>query len=232
MKFKLLIYFAIASGFLFAGCEKDNYDPPTSQLEGRVVYNGEPIGLMNGQVELELWQPNSGYELFTKIPVMVDQDGSYSAVLFDGDYKLVQRRGDGPWVENTDSIDVQVRGNTIMDLEVMPYYTIAAKEYTRSDNLIRGYFDVAKVAGDREIEDVTLYFGKNMILDQVNNVASAKVSGSKIKFNEPNTLNIDIAAAGLADRDYIFARGSAKIAGLEDRIYTPVVKIMLNEATE
>ena len=232
MKLKLLIYFALVSGFLFAGCEKDNYDPPSSQLEGRVVYNGEPIGLMNGQVELELWQPNSGYELFTKIPVMVDQDGSYSAVLFDGNYKLVLRRGDGPWLENTDSIDVQVSGHTVLDVEVMPYYTIEAQEYTRSGNLIRGYFDVAKVAGDRELEDITMYFGRNMILDEVNNAAFAKISGSKVKFAEPNTLNIDISAAGLADRDYIFARGSAKVAGLEDRIYTPVVKIILNEATE
>lgn len=232
MKFKLLIYFALASGFLFAGCEKDNYDPPSSELEGRVVYNGEPIGVMSGQVELELWQPNAGYELFTKIPVMVAQDGSYSAVLFDGDYKLVVRSNDGPWLNNTDSIDVQVRGNTIMDLEVVPYYTIAAEEYTKSGNVIRGYFDVSKIAGDRAIEDLTFYLGETMILDQDNNAALKKLAGSKVELEEPNFVDIDLSVAGLADRDYVFARAGLKIAGVEDRIYTPVVKILLNPVVE
>ena len=101
------------------GCTKDNYEPPKSQMTGRVVYNGQPIGVRSNGVQLELWQ--HGYAFFSKIPVYVAQDGSFSALLFDGNYKMTRQNGVGPWVNNTDSLDVKVSGNTIVDMPVTPY---------------------------------------------------------------------------------------------------------------
>src|SRR5690554_1512804 len=105
---KIIKYIITLSVILFiTGCEIDNYEAPKSFLEGKVVYNNQPVGVRSNGVQLELWQP--GYALYSKIPVYVSQDGSFSASVFDGDYKLVRLEG-APWVNNTDTIDVQVRG--------------------------------------------------------------------------------------------------------------------------
>src|SRR3982751_5000804 len=98
------------SMFILSSCEKDNRTPPESTLTGRVVYNKEPIGVRSGGVSFEIWQ--RGFQLFSKITLNIAQDGSFSAALFDGDYKLVRARGAGPWVDNVDSIDVHVSGAT------------------------------------------------------------------------------------------------------------------------
>lgn len=49
------------------------------------------------------------YALKQKIPIYVVQDGSFSAVVFDGTYKLNLLPGNGPWVDNRDTIQLEVR---------------------------------------------------------------------------------------------------------------------------
>src|SRR4051812_34652244 len=108
MKSKVFLSIGILICVLIAACTKDNYDPPKSMLSGQVVYQGQPVGVRSNGVQLELWQP--GYQFFTKIPIYVDQDGTFSAALFDGNYKLTRLKGNGPWADNTDTINVVVKG--------------------------------------------------------------------------------------------------------------------------
>src|SRR5690606_5947206 len=87
----------LASALLLTGCgitALDNYDPPTSEITGRVLYNGEPVGVRSGGVQLELWQPS--YELNQKIPVRIAQDGTFSAAVFNGSYEINLLPGNGP----------------------------------------------------------------------------------------------------------------------------------------
>ena len=96
MKIKNHIYLLFAASILmFAGCKYDNYTAPQSVLSGTVGYQGAGIGVRSNAVQLELWQ--RGWQLFSKIPVYVQQDGTYKAILFDGDYKLTYLKGVGPW---------------------------------------------------------------------------------------------------------------------------------------
>src|SRR5688572_5356036 len=119
MKYKLS--FIIGSLVVFlAACKKDNFEPPKSWLTGKVVYQNQPLGVRSNGVQLELWQP--GYANFSKIPVFVAQDGTFSANVFDGNYKLTFLRGNGPWVETTDTINVSVKGSTEVDVPVTPYF--------------------------------------------------------------------------------------------------------------
>ena len=74
---------AVALLLLVSGCgllDVDNFDEPDATIEGRLVYNGEPIKVRNNGIELELWQP--GFELNEKIQVFVDQNGSFSSKVF------------------------------------------------------------------------------------------------------------------------------------------------------
>jgi len=74
----------------FAGiisCKKDNYSPPSVTLSGHIVYKGEAIGVEYGQVPFEIYQYGFG-----KVGKLGNSsfapDGSYSALLFNGTYKL------------------------------------------------------------------------------------------------------------------------------------------------
>jgi hypothetical protein len=107
-------------------CNYDNYDEPSFQLDGRIVYQGEPIGVSYNDVYIELWE--SGWQRLGNIGVAVDQDGSYSSPLFKGDYKMIIPNNQGPFRKITndqtsnDTISVNLSGSRTIDIEVMPYY--------------------------------------------------------------------------------------------------------------
>ena len=89
-----------------SSCGLDNYDAPESLLQGKIVYQGRPLGLRStsGAIQLQLYQ--DGYAKRDPIPVYVNQEGEFSAKLFEGDYKLVTRDGNGPWVNSRDTLEV------------------------------------------------------------------------------------------------------------------------------
>lgn len=201
---------------LVNGCKKDNYEKPSSLLSGKVVYDKEAVGLRSNGVQLELWQ--HGFELFTKIPVYVAQDGTFSASLFNGSYKLVRLPGNGPWVNNIDSIDVTVNGNTVIEVPVQPYFVIKNATISKSGTTVTGTFSIVKVANGGTLESVALFVGKTNIVDAVNNLGSAAVNGSDITdINAPVTVTLTIPGS-LSGQSFFFARVSVKTAGVAEHI--------------
>ena len=93
MKIISNIFSVILLLVLFSGCGKDNFDAPESKLVGRVTYQGQALNLRGtGEaVQLQLYQ--DGYEKNDPISVFVGQDGTFSALLFDGEYRLTTRDG-------------------------------------------------------------------------------------------------------------------------------------------
>ena len=77
---------AVLCGLFITSCGLDNYDEPQSTLEGRVVYNNQPVYVRgtSDAVQLQLYQ--DGYEKRDPLSVFVSEDGSFSAILFDGQY--------------------------------------------------------------------------------------------------------------------------------------------------
>ena len=100
MKIISNIFSVILLLVLFSGCGKDNFDAPESKLVGRVTYQGQALNLRGtGEaVQLQLYQ--DGYEKNDPISVFVGQDGTFSALLFDGEYRLTTRDGNGPFMIN------------------------------------------------------------------------------------------------------------------------------------
>lgn len=208
---------------LLLGCKKDNYEKPSSVLSGKVVYNKEALGLRSNGVQLELWQ--HGYQLFTKIPVFVAQDGSFSVSLFDGTYKLVQLQGNGPWVNNIDSIDVTVNGNTTVDVPVQPYFILKSAAVTKSGTEITATVSIENVAAGQPLESVSLYAGKTNIVDQVNSQGAVTVNAADITdITQPITLKMTIPA-GLSAEGYFFARVGVKTAGIAESVYGAPIKV-------
>jgi hypothetical protein len=218
-----LLYIALALVIILTGCEKDNFDPPTSTLSGRVVYEGQPIGVGSNRVQLELWQ--RGYSLFTKIPVNVAWDGTFSAALFDGNYKLVRLWGNGPWVDNTDTIEVQVKGSTIVDVPVVPHFVVKNDAYQKNGAAVTATFNLQQVNAGSKLERVNLYVGTTTIVDQNNNRVSVEKAAADIADpSQPITLTIDVPAE-IASSGYVFARVGVKTEGVAERLYSVPQKV-------
>lgn len=198
-------------------CEFDNFEEPKSTLSGRIVYNNEPLGLRSDGVQLELWQ--HGYDLFQKIPVYVAQDGTFSAVLFDGDYKMTLIRGNGPWMDRTDSIDVNVRGSKMIDVEVQPYFVINNSSFEVNGNSIAVTFTLEDTNSGRDLEFASIYMGRTILTDAVRNDGVFRLPMEDIEFGTPITVEVPIPG-GLAGRSEIFVRIGAKTMGIAELVYS------------
>jgi hypothetical protein len=167
---KKYILSIVLAASLFSGCKKDNREPPKSTLSGVVVVDGTktPVGVASNGTQLELWQ--YGYALRNKIAVHIDQDGTFSAKLFDGNYKLV-RLGGAPWANNTDSIDVSINGSAVVEVPVKPFFTVGSETYTysASDTSITATFSVSRLDATKTADRVSFNIGLTDFVDAQTN---------------------------------------------------------------
>jgi len=218
---KQIIKIGIFAGILAVfGCGKDNYDPPQAQLTGKVAYNGQAIGVRgsNQSVYLQLWQ--DGFELSKSFNVYVTQDGSFSAELFNGTYKLVSTSGNGPWVSKQDTVVIQVNGNTTVDYPVTPYYTVSNVSYNLNGGTLTASFDITGVDESRAIEYVTLMVNDTKFVDigqHINSVEKAGVSAGHVE------LSLDVTD-NLATSKALFTRVGVKINGVTEGVYDTQVE--------
>lgn len=211
---------------LQTACKKDNFKEPGSILSGKVLYQGQPVNVRSNGVQLELWQ--HGYALFSKIAVFVGEDGSFSARLTDGDYKLVRLPGNGPWTDNADSIEVHVHGSVTVDVPVNPYFLVAnASVQKAAATTVSATFDVQGVDNSKSLDYAALFIGQTTIVDNVNNSAVVLKSAADLGGNLKGVQLSAAIPASLAGRDYIYARIGIKTAGVAELVFGEPVKIAL-----
>jgi hypothetical protein len=250
MKSSVLSGTAVAFIVALAGCDGilgiDNYDAPTSFLSGRVVFDGQPVGVRSNGVQLELWQPGPEFELNTKIPVHVDQDGSFSARLFDGAYEINLLANNGPWVTNTTRIPVVVKGTASIDVPVVPFYTIRNEQITYNaagsgpTGAIQATFNVQQVDGSRQLEYVGLYIGTTSFVDRNIGLAIPNAQRERVRSqiqtqldaNAPISISVNLPAdihvtPSPARRDHVFVRVGVKTVGVAEMLFSPVQKIAI-----
>ena len=225
----ILLLFLVCTA---AACSKDNYKAPASILKGRLMYKGDSIGVERNQVPLQLYQ--YGFGKVGAINGDFSQEGLYSFSLFDGDYKLIIPNGQGPFLwktdanGNPDSLAVTLRGSQTLDLEVTPYYMLRGATFTGGSGKVTANFSVIKVIADpavaKDVERVTLYVNKTQFVSGADNIASTDIAGADITDPDHVTLNVTVPAT-YPTQNYVYARVGLKIAGVEDMIFTPVVKV-------
>lgn len=209
--------------FTASSCNYDNFDEPKAMLTGKAVYDGEPVAVRSGSSEFALFQ--DGYALHGSIPVYIAQDGSYSVNLFNGDYKLV-RMGNAPWERpSNDTIRITVKGNTVQDIPVTPYFFIRNASFTKNGNKIIANFTINKVSANANMEDVSLYLGKGILTD--NNQKEAVLSlGNKIPLEQATHAEMEIPN-NLANETYIYARIGVKSDKSSEYCYSQSIKVIL-----
>ncbi len=232
MKFKFQYIILLVLAVAAASCKKDTKEAPKSTFKGRLVYNGQPINVEQNQVPIELYQ--SGFGKRGAIIGNATQDGSFSFLLFDGDYKLIIPGSQGPFRWNQtgatrDSLNVKISGSQTMDLEVTPYYLINDVKYSVNGRAVTAAFTVNKILTDvnaRDIERVTLYINKTQFVSGNGDeqIVNNGIAGSEVA----NTVNLTATVPNITpSQNYVFARVGLKIAGVDDLIFSPLQKITL-----
>lgn len=225
-----ICFIALVTG-VGACSKKDNYDAPASQLTGALLYNGDSIHVEYDRVSYQLYQ--SGFGKTGSIDGSFDQSGTLHALLFNGSYKFIIPNGQGPFVwkntaaGNPDTLVINVNGNTNVNIDVTPYYLIKNPQITGSGNTVNASFKIEKIitgADAKDIESVTLFINKTQFVSGANNIANAEKSGGDI--TDPSNVSLSVAIPAIVPpQNYVYARIGLKIAGVEDRIFSPVVKI-------
>lgn len=224
MNIKFLTVLTATLGLLVVGCEYDNFEAPKDSLTGKVVFEGKAVGVRNNSPELELWQ--DGYPLKSLIPVYINQAGEFSASLFKGKYKLV-RKGNSPWLRQfTDTIFVNVDGNTVLDVPVIPYFSVGNESFQATNGQIAANFTIRKTAESSNLDQVKVFLRKSMLTDHVVFDQEIKIDLNNIVIGTETRISAQLST-GLKDQDYIFARVGVKSSSSEEYTYTPVQKVVL-----
>jgi hypothetical protein len=181
------------------------------------------------QVTFRLYQ--TGFKEHSPIIVDVAPDGSYHALLFDGNYQLIFPSGQGPFIQNTesDTLDVKVKGNTEQNIKVLPYYMINEPKPSISDSTVSVDFSLKQIITDnraKDIQFVVLYIGKTRFTNDQNNVVSEQINGSQIADMSSINLSADVPELTPA-QDFVYAHIGVKIQNVEDMLFSEVVKLQL-----
>jgi hypothetical protein len=231
---KILRYFLGVWAFASAvACKKDTYAPPSVKLTGHLLYNSDTIQLERNQVPFQIYQ--YGFGQVGPISHTFTQDGAYSEVLFSGDYKIIIPNGQGPflWKQtggNPDTVNVALKNDQVVDLQVIPYYMIRNANITMSSGTATASFKVEKIITDanaKNVERVSLYVNRTEFVSNADNIA--KVDKAAADITDMNNISLSVSVPEIKSpypaQNYVFARVGVKIDGVEDMIFSPLVKI-------
>ncbi|HBK33041.1 MAG TPA: hypothetical protein DDZ96_02565 [Porphyromonadaceae bacterium] len=219
---KYILSIAIVA-LALTSCGLDNYDAPQSKLNGKITYNGLALGVRGtGEaVQVQLYQ--DGYDLKNHISVYVGQDGTFEALLFDGEYKLVTRDNNGPWVNKRDTVIVNVKGNTEVELPVTPYFTISDETLSLNGSVLNATFKINEIVSTAQIEYVMLLVSKTTFVDDATNIARKDFTDQQagsVTLSLNMEENKDFASAKV-----LFARVGVKTVGTDQAVYSKIVRL-------
>ena len=227
------ITLVLGLAFALMGCEKDNYEPPSALLSGRLVYQGEPIYVEYDRVSYELYQ--NGFGKTGPLGSTFTQEGEFSQLLFDGDYQMVIPTGQGPFVTSqndtggADTMQIALRGSETLDIEVTPFWMIRNPQLGAGDGSVTGTFALEQIAtgsNARDIESVTLYVSKTAFANSQTNVASTTVGSGDLTDLSAVSLSAEVPEL-IPTQNYVFASIGVKFAGVDDLIFSPTQKLDL-----
>lgn len=228
-KYILNIALAVAAVFTFDSCGYDNVDEPDAMLTGEVQYQGQALQLPGsaGLIQLQAYQ--SGYALSSPITIYVDQNGKFSARLFNGHYKIVTKDNNGPWVNKRDTVEVDLSGSTNVNIAVTPYYLLSNYKSSLNGNTLTVGFDVKKVVADAVIDHAAICVGTTAILDEQNNLFEFMIPASEVK-EGANTFTKTLSAEQVAQISKksvkkVVTRVGLRTVGADRSIYTNTVEV-------
>ncbi|MGC9472045.1 MAG: DUF3823 domain-containing protein [Bacteroidales bacterium] len=219
---KYIILF-IGLGMMLGSCEFDNYDEPTSKITGKIIYQGKTLGFRSNRLSLLLFQ--SGYQLHESENVAINQDGTFSAIMFDGDYKLINPAGTNqPWVLRTDTVFFELNGQIAIDYEVTPYFIINNESYARSGDNMTASCELEQIVGTSTLQSAALFISRTLICDDRYNNGSHVIPAGDITDLSDVNFTVPIEQR-ILDFGYCFVRVGVKVNQASEWLFTQVEKV-------
>lgn len=157
MKNIQILIFLICGAFVFNSCELDNYEAPDASLSGAIIDNqtGEPVqsDIISG-TKIELIE--HGFENPSIQQIVVKVDGTYrDDMMFAGEYSIIPLRR-GNFVPMTDTMVVEIEGQTVKNFEVQPYIRILDPNITIEGTKITATFRLEQTV-ENEVSQIGLF---------------------------------------------------------------------------
>lgn len=188
--FKHIILLSLAV-LCLAACEYDNYEEPTVQFSGQLLYGGKPF-LFDGsdqRTPFRFYQKGFG-KTDNGLSMHTTAQGTYQQLLFrDNDYWLTLRNYNYPFeieefpplTAGYDSTFIHTDKDIVKDFHITPYYEISNVTAKLDGIDIKADFDVKMVTGTRKeaprIVKAYIFMGTNNFVNSKSQVVgSADVS--------------------------------------------------------
>lgn len=152
-------------------CDLDNYTAPSSTLHGSFIdkETGELVqqDIIRGtQIEYQEGK------FVTNQYITVKSDGTYHTnQMFDGTYRITPVRGN---FEPIETVVLDVKGDTKLDFQVLPFLRIKNVSVYKSGNKIRAQFKVQQTGYDNVLK-LGLYAGVDNAVGANVNVAMVEL---------------------------------------------------------
>ena len=143
--------------------------------------------------------------------------------LFCCEYRLTTRDGNGPWVNNHESVTVNLKGHTEVNLEVTPYFMISNEQLSVTGSAMNASFMINRIVPDAKISRVMLLLSKTQFADDVNNLYRQDFSDVV-----PGSVNLSADISGnteIVKAKALYARVGVLANGADQAIYSPVVRL-------
>lgn len=239
---------AVAS-VLVQSCGKDNQVAyPESTISGRIVYQGQPVGLLHTSPDINstnnqnntllLKQTGPGTYSGGDIKLYAKHDGSFTIKTFDGDYEMRSPAGRNPFQDFT-PINFALKGDHKVDVEVTPYFWISNLQTTVVNNVLTATFKLDRIVPSANLAGIRVYFNTTNLVD-VNATAvqrgpytvASPGAGNVVVLNGNCTIKIDLNTftnnekiALAANTGSTFASIAVLTTGVQNGLYTDAIKI-------
>lgn len=213
--------------FLVTGCELDNFDEPKSEFKGRFVYEGEALQLRGTAYDndcmMYAYQEGPEYEDRGAINLFVNSDGEFNSLMYDGFYKIVLRQDRGPWIPRQDTIEVNIKGNQILDVEVTPYFLIKDTKIDFQNKVVKVKCKINQVVETASIDRAVIYISKTKLVDNVAKIAEKSFTNLNPGEHE---FTFDLSDNGVTDAaKFLYARVGVKARQGNDYIFSEVTQL-------
>lgn len=234
------------------GCKKDNYDPPATWMTGRFVHEGKPV-YMDGNTTnandeiIQFFQ--DGYGKRDGWGIRVKYDGTFSELLFDGDYKLMVRDNlTYPWEWSgwpqhydeandrivLDTMKFNMQGDYVIpDIEITPYYEINDFTMEASTVNLTASFTLKELFPDMEGLDVDkayLYVGPTQLVSSAPGIISKEADAGDINY-DGTPIVIEMPVSQYLNsyvnntRPYAYARIAVRTTKSDRMLWSEVKKV-------
>ena len=147
----------------------------------------------------------------------------FNSLMYDGFYKIVLRQDRGPWIPRKDTIEVNIKGNQILDVEVTPYFLIKDTEIDFQNKVVKVKCKINQMVETASIDRAVIYISKTKLVDNVAKIAEKSFTNLTPGEHE---FTFDLNDNGVTDAaKFLYARIGVKAREGNDYIFSEVTQL-------